>query len=175
MGRRGRKSLIEGLMQSAFDLAWAVNHAREKRAHGRKPLTFSRLMVLRLLAKKGYCSVSDVAAFLGVSEADASTLADKLVGQRLLQRMESRSDRRIKELSLTPAAGKLLSECDRTRKRLLDEAFRQCSAEDLQHASDVLERVSWCLASGGHAPGGGEKTKEGMALSAGAGSGLGGV
>jgi len=147
MGRHGRDTLIEELMRSAFDLAWAVSHEAEKHVSGHQQLTFSRLMVLRLLAKTGSCHVNDVAAFLGVSGADASTIVDKLVSRKLLQRVESRSDRRIRELSLTPMARQLLSEYEEARKSLLAETFCQCSSEDLHRASEVLDRVSWCVAS----------------------------
>jgi DNA-binding MarR family transcriptional regulator len=155
MERRGRDTLIEELMRKAFELAWAVNHEIESPLHGREPLTFSRLMVLRLLAKTGPHNVRDVAAFLGVSDAAASKTIDKLVSRKLLQRVESRSDRRVRELSLTPIARHLLSEYEIARKHALAETFRECSPEDLHRASEVLDRVSWCIANRSGASNGG--------------------
>jgi DNA-binding MarR family transcriptional regulator len=157
MQRHGRDTLIEELMRSAFELAWAVSYEAEKGIRGQKQLTFSRLMVLRLLAKTGSRHVSDVAAFLGVSEADASAIVDKLVSRHLLQRVESRSDRRVRELSLTPAACQLLAEYEAARKSLLAETFSKCSSEDLHRASEVLDRVSWCIANRGRAGNGKRK------------------
>ena len=155
MERRKRDELIEELMRNAFELAWAVDHEMESRPHGQKPLTFSRFMVLRLLAKTGPRNVSDVAAFLGVSDAAASKTIDNLVSRKLLQRVQSLSDRRVRELSLTPFARRLLSKYEIARKRVLAETFRECSPEDLHRASEVLGRVSLCIASraaqnGGH-------------------------
>ena len=133
-------------MQSAFDLAWAVNHGSEEHSRGEKPFTFSRLMVLRLLARTGPRSVKDIAAFLGVSDAAASTIVDRLVSRKLLRRDENREDRRVHELSLTGAGRQLLTNYELARKRLLAEEFRQCSAEELHRASELLDRVSSCIA-----------------------------
>jgi len=171
MVHRGRDKLIEELMQSAVELAWALNRGMEKQFCGQRHLTFSRLMVLRLLADRGSCHVSDVAAFLGVSDADASMIVDKLVGRKLLQRVESRSDRRIRELSLTPSARQLLSDYERARKCLLADEFRKCSAEELHHASAILDRVSWCIASHGRTADGEKKAGPGELHRASRGSG----
>ena len=146
MERRGRDELIEQLMQSALGLAWAVNHEPGTHVLGKRLLTFSRIMALRFLAKTGSCRVSDLAAFLGVSDADASTLADKLVTRKLLHRVGRRSDRRIRELSLTPIALKLLEEYEQARKSVLAESFRKYTSEELQHASEILDRVSLGMA-----------------------------
>jgi len=144
-------------MRGAFELAWAVNHGMEKHLRDQKHLTLSRLMILRLLAKTGSRNVSDVAAFLGVSDADASAIIDKLVSRKLLQRVENRSDRRIRDLTLTPSARQLLSGYEKARKRLLAQAFRACSSEDLRRASEVLDRVAWCVASHRSSSNGGER------------------
>lgn len=155
MERRARDKLIEEFMRKTFELARAVNHDVESRLHGQKPLTFSRLMVLRLLAKNEARNVSDVAAFLGVSDAAASKTIDKLVSRKLLQRVESRSDRRVRELSLTPIGRHLLSEYEIANRNALAETFRACSPKDLHCASEALDRVSWCIANCSGASNGG--------------------
>ncbi len=147
MERRGRDKLIDELMRSAFELAWSLNHELEKQLRGEKRLTFSRLMVLRLVAKAESCTVTEAAAFLGVTAADASVIVDKLVGRGLLQRVVCRADRRIRELSLTPVACRLLADYEDARKSLLADTFRECSADDLHRASEILDRVSWSIAS----------------------------
>jgi DNA-binding MarR family transcriptional regulator len=88
-----------------------------------------------------------VATFLGVSDAAGSKTIDKLVNRKLLQRVESRSDRRVRELSLTPTALRLLSEYELARKQTLADAFRECSQEELHRAVEVLDRVSMCIGS----------------------------
>ena len=157
MEHRGRDTLIESLMESALELARAVKLETEKHLSGPSRLTLSRLMVLRLLARKGSSTVRDVAAFLGVSVADASGIIDKLVSRKLLRRVESKSDRRIREVSLTPTAHQLLAEYEKARKSLLAETFRNCSSEELRHASELLDRVAWCVANRGRASNGHEE------------------
>jgi DNA-binding MarR family transcriptional regulator len=147
MERRDREWLIEEPLRKVHELAWAVNHEVEKPLHGRKPLPFSQFTVLRLLSHTGSYNVSDVATFLGVSDAAASKTIDTLVSSTLLQRVESRSDRRVRELSLTPTALRLLSEYELARKQTLADTFRECSLEELHRAVEGWDRVSMCIAS----------------------------
>lgn len=55
------------------------------------------------------CGVGDVGSHLGITNAAASQLVDKLVQQGLLERTEDPDDRRSKRLALTPG-GKALVE-----------------------------------------------------------------
>jgi DNA-binding MarR family transcriptional regulator len=144
---RNRDKLIEDLMRNAFKLTWAVNRGMVQYFRGRNQITFTRFMVLRLLEEAEPRSVSSVAEFLGVSNADVSSIVDRLVSQKLLLRVECPSDRRIRELSLTSSARQLLSDYERSRKGRLAELFRTCSSEDLCDASKILRRVSTSVAN----------------------------
>jgi len=62
-----------------------------------------------------HCGVSDVGAQLGITNAAASQLVDKLVQQRLVERTEAEHDRRVKELSLTPKGRDLIEGSFRAR------------------------------------------------------------
>lgn len=158
MEHAGKGELIEQLMQKTWALAWAVRQGTKCRPCGQTQLIFSRVMALKTLAQTGARNAGDVASFLGVSEPAAGRIIDKLVGRKLLQRIEGNSDRHTRELSLTPAAWNLLSEFDIARRRLLAGAFSECSPEDVHLASEVLDRVVWWIASHGHTANGGEKS-----------------
>jgi len=56
------------------------------------------------------CSISDLAEFLGVSDAAVSQMVDKLVDQGLIQRLEDPQDRRGKLLSLSPEGESIVQE-----------------------------------------------------------------
>jgi DNA-binding MarR family transcriptional regulator len=56
------------------------------------------------------CGVSDVGTQLGITNAAASQLVDKLVQQHLVERAEAEHDRRVKQLSLTARGRSLIEE-----------------------------------------------------------------
>jgi DNA-binding MarR family transcriptional regulator len=64
-------------------------------------LTMGQYSVLMRLSHDGQCGVTDVGGHLGITNAAASQLVDKLVQQSLVERSEHPTDRRIRQLSLT--------------------------------------------------------------------------
>ncbi len=72
-------------------------------------LTMAQFSTLMRLYHSHHCGVSDVGTQLGVSNAAASQLVDKLVQHGLLERAEAAHDRRMKDLTLT-AQGRALVE-----------------------------------------------------------------
>jgi DNA-binding MarR family transcriptional regulator len=72
-------------------------------------LNMGQYSTLMRLYHEAQCGVTDVGSQLGITNAAASQLVDKLVQQGLVGRTESEHDRRVKLLSLT-AAGRALVE-----------------------------------------------------------------
>jgi len=66
-------------------------------------LSFSQVNTLMRLHFTGEADVTNIAEQLGISNAAASQLVDRLVQMELLVRTEDSMDRRIKRLTLTPA------------------------------------------------------------------------
>ena len=95
------EKLIDEFVRSANDFVSAVNRGLDGQLRRRQRLTPSRPTILRLLTTAGTHNIQQAARFPGVSSAAASKAVDGLVKRRLLQRVESRSDRRNVELSLT--------------------------------------------------------------------------
>lgn len=109
-------------------------------------LTFQQLKLLRIVALEAVKSISEVAAFLGVSKAAASKAVDGLVRRRLLKRTEGKPDRRSIHLSLTVQGRRLIATYDRARDARLGALFSQFTAADLAHAAKLLDRLSARLA-----------------------------
>lgn len=65
-------------------------------------LSFAQFGTLMQLHHVPQCGVTDIATRLGVTNAAASQLIDKLVQTGLVERTEVEHDRRAKALSLTP-------------------------------------------------------------------------
>jgi DNA-binding MarR family transcriptional regulator len=69
---------------------------------------FSLLMRLYRGDHGDRCGVTDVGAHLGITNAAASQLVDKLVNQGLVARTEDARDRRVRRLALTPPGRRLV-------------------------------------------------------------------
>jgi DNA-binding MarR family transcriptional regulator len=133
------------LLGSAHVFAFAVSdvtEARLLREVAGDRVSISQLKLLKLVAIKDSHSVSDVAPFLGVSNAAASKAVDKLARRKFLRRDEAEKDRRVIHLSLTPAGRKILEACDQAKERKLATLFRHVSSEDMRRTADLLDRLS---------------------------------
>ncbi len=108
-------------------------------------LTHSQFKLLKMVSLTKAQTITDVALFLGVSNAAASKAVDKLVRRTLLRRQEGHPDRRKIRLSLTEAGRRLLARYDVRKRRKLAKIFRQVSAADLQRTSELLDRLSAAL------------------------------
>ncbi|MDP1891457.1 MAG: winged helix DNA-binding protein [Gemmatimonadaceae bacterium] len=108
--------------------------------HGK--LTFPQLKLLRIVALEIVQSVSEVAAFLGVSKAAASKAVDGLVRRRLLKRSEGKPDRRSIHVSLTAQGQRLMTEYHAARDARLGALFSQFTANELSHTAKLLDRLS---------------------------------
>ncbi len=105
-------------------------------------LTFTQLKLLNLIAHTEGHTVSDVAAFLGVSNAAASKGVDRLVRRGLLKREEAASDRRAVELSLSNEGRVLLEKYEAVTQKAMTELFGGRSPKELRDTARLLDRLS---------------------------------
>jgi DNA-binding MarR family transcriptional regulator len=105
-------------------------------------VTYSQLKLLKMVAATGGYSVSSLAQFMGVSTAAASRAVDRLVRRGLIDRAEASDDRRAVQLSLTDAGCELLSRYDKAANAALKRVFASLSQDEMQQASDLLDRLS---------------------------------
>lgn len=136
---------IDGLLGSAHVFASAVSdviEARLLREVAGDRVSVSQIKLLTLVAVKDFHSVSDVALFLGVSNAAASKAVDKLARRKLLRRDEAEKDSRVIHLSLSPAGRKILEAYDQAKERKLATLFRDVSSKDMRRTADPLDRLS---------------------------------
>ncbi len=108
----------------------------------RRHLSFAQIQALQLLHATQRNTVSEIAAFLGVSNAAASKAVDRLARGKWLRRAEA-ADRRSTLLSLTEAGRRVLADYDAARLRVLQDLFRELSAHDVQQASRILQTLSY--------------------------------
>jgi DNA-binding MarR family transcriptional regulator len=137
--------LIHEFLGSAHVFSSAVNEVVEKRlleevaGHS---LTLSQFKLLKMVSLTDAQTITDVALFLGVSNAAASKAVDKLVRRKLLRREEGHPDRREIRLSLTEGSRRYLAAYDERLRRRLAQIFRQFPSADLKRTARLLDRLS---------------------------------
>ena len=106
-------------------------------------LAMSQVKLLLLVARPGQqFKITDVADFLGVTNAAASRAIDRLVQRDLVDRSVSPRDRRAVTLSLTPEGEELLARFQRVRTRELLRLLGEVDAERLRLAAEILDELS---------------------------------
>jgi len=147
--------LVRDFLGSAQIFTSAINDLLEQqlqRVTGKK-LTFSQLKLLKMVSLTEGYTISNAAAFLGVSNAAASRAVDRLVRRDLIQRTEAEADRRAVRLSLTEAGRHLLASYDAASNRALQALFEQFPSDELRHAADLLDSLSLGIVDRGNGRG----------------------
>ena len=84
-------------------------------------LSPSQVSTLFLLRQCQSCGVSDIGQHLGVTNAAASQLVERLVQQAFIIRMEDPDDRRYKLIKLTSQGQKLLDDGIQARQQWMEQ------------------------------------------------------
>jgi MarR family transcriptional regulator for hemolysin len=92
-------------------------------------LSMPQISTLMHLRHHGACGVSEMGAHLGVTNAAASQLVDKLVDMGLLKRTEDPHDRRAKQLTLTAKGEAFIQKGVEARRRWLEELVTALTPE----------------------------------------------
>jgi len=115
-------------------------------------LTLSQFKLLRMVQLTEAHTISEVALFLGVSNAAASKAVDKLVRRKLLRRTEGQPDRREIRLSLTESSRRLLAAYEEKRDDKLAQVFGGFPKDELRRTARLLDRLSAELVDHHHQP-----------------------
>lgn len=105
-------------------------------------VTFSQLKLLKMVSLTDGYTVSNVAAFLGVSNAAASKAVDRLVRSGLIHRAEAEDDRRAVRLSLTQRGRRLLASYEAVSSEALEQLLGRLPPEQLRETAELLDRLS---------------------------------
>jgi DNA-binding MarR family transcriptional regulator len=101
-------------------------------------LSMAQLSTLFRLHHAGMCGVTEVGDHLGVSNAAASQMVDRLVQQGLIERAEDPSDRRVKQLSLTPMGLRLVLDSIEARRHWMEQLTDFLDSEELEQIIQAL-------------------------------------
>jgi DNA-binding MarR family transcriptional regulator len=84
------------------------------------------------------CNISDIGEQLGITNAAASQMIDKLVGAGLLERAEGVNDRRMKEIRLSPKGYQLVEAGIQSRCRWMDALYEVLTPEQQKLVAQTL-------------------------------------
>lgn len=101
-------------------------------------LTMTQMSALMQLFYAGTKGVSDIAQHLGVSDAAASQMVERLVQQKILERSEDKQDRRFKKVSLTDKGKRLIEDGIESRRRWMELLTQALTAEQQETIGNAL-------------------------------------
>ncbi len=139
-----RTSIINDFLASMHIFSSAINELIAEQLHTELggTLTIPQLKLIKLIAKTNLESLSDAAAFLGVTNAAASKAVDRLVRRGLVLRKESTDDRRATRLELTDRGTEILRQYETAQNRVLEGLFRQFMPDDFIQTAELLDQLS---------------------------------
>lgn len=102
-------------------------------------LSLSQISTLFQLCHCGTSAVSKISSNLGISNAAASQLLERLVQQGLITRSENPSDRREKQLVLTNKGYELLMESTKACSEWQEKLIAMLTPEEQNKVSEALQ------------------------------------
>jgi MarR family 2-MHQ and catechol resistance regulon transcriptional repressor len=101
----------------------------------------SGFRVLHVLVENGPTSVNAVGPRVHLSPGSISVAVDRLFRKGLVNRLESKSDRRVRTVSITEKGRELFIPLFRQQAALVERAFQDVSPEEQAQLEDVLKRI----------------------------------
>jgi DNA-binding MarR family transcriptional regulator len=109
-----------------------------KRFMDEADLSPSQVSALMQLHRHGACGVSDIAERTGFTKPAASQMVERLVQQGLLQRSEDLTDRRVKQVTLTPTGRLLIEGGFEARRRWMEQLTDTLTSDEQQKIANAL-------------------------------------
>lgn len=101
-------------------------------------VSIAQLNTLMYLSHHNRCGVSGIGDHLGVTNAAASQMIERLVQQGFLERSEDPQDRRSKQISLTEKGRKLIEDGIETRRRWMEDLATALGYEEQELITQAL-------------------------------------
>ena len=101
-------------------------------------LSMPQMSALFHLHHANECGVSNIGEHLGVTNAAASQMIDRLVQQGLIERTEDPKDRRVKQLKLTVKGKTIVREGIEIRRRWIENLTNTLTNEQQEAITDAL-------------------------------------
>jgi MarR family 2-MHQ and catechol resistance regulon transcriptional repressor len=104
-------------------------------------LGLSDFAVLEVLLHKGPLPVNTIGPIVDLTPGSISIAVDRLVAKRLVSRVESAEDRRVRIVALTPRGKDLIVSAFRKHSGQMKRVFSELSPEELRSLEVALKKV----------------------------------
>jgi len=101
-------------------------------------LSMTQINALMHLYHRGACGVSDIGSHLGVTNAAASQMIDRLVGLGYLERSEAPHDRRVRQITVSDRGRRLIEDGIAARRRWMEELTTALSPREQELIINAL-------------------------------------
>jgi MarR family 2-MHQ and catechol resistance regulon transcriptional repressor len=101
----------------------------------------SDFRVLDVLLHKGPMPVNAIGPKVDLNPGSVSVAVDRLYKKRLVSRVESESDRRVRTVSLTERGRRVFLPIFRQHATLLKRAFQDVSPDEQRQMEEVLKKI----------------------------------
>jgi len=130
-----------GRLINLFFMTHRSLHKHMQEAKVITAFSFLQFITMKFVSEEGQASMKDIARFLSITPASATSLANGLVRMGVLERVADASDRRVILLRSTAHGRKALSRTDSQAKKELKRIFLQLSDNDRKNLAMILEKL----------------------------------
>jgi len=113
----------------------------EKNDLVRGKITLPQMIALDALTRRERLKMTELAGILAVKMSSATVLADRLIGQGMVQRQRDEKDRRLVWVSLTPKGRKVVSRFVHDKRRSVRTIFGVLTSEERAQYLKILLKV----------------------------------
>jgi DNA-binding MarR family transcriptional regulator len=105
------------------------------------PVTSTQIYMLNFIRSQGECMVTDIANYLGVTLGAVTSLVDRLIDFKLVNRERSEEDRRLVIIKLSEEGEELLKQLDIRRKKVLSSFLEGMEQEEIMYLKNIMEKI----------------------------------
>ena len=109
---------------------------------GTSEFNLEDFIVLDLLEETGQCSMGDIATKFSMAASTATGIVDRLVGQKLVKREHSKTDRRKVVLELTAKGGRALQKIWETLMQTLEIPMSLLTEEEIETLVRIIKKLA---------------------------------
>lgn len=148
-----RKSLDPAVIESIAQNIFNVMPLLRKRLlhmdviqseHG---IPLSHVQVLSMLSETGSMSVSEISHRLGIAKPNITPLVDRLIEEKLVDRIRDTQDRRVVNVVILEAGREKLAAIRATIGEQVQEWAQNISAADFRELADALSSLTRILSN----------------------------
>jgi DNA-binding MarR family transcriptional regulator len=125
--------MIEGLMH--YSMRTMFRYVKDNN------LSMPQFGTLMQIYHKHTCAVSDIGSEMGISNAAASQMLDRLVQQNYIERTEDPIDRRVKQINLTDKGLALVKEANMVKLHTLSKLIQTFTPEEIEQTRIILSKI----------------------------------